>query len=293
MVQLILSATLTLSLTACSTFQRQRAPNQEVVLKDAQGNSHAAPAQPHVQSAKEMTPVAPNDKEMTAAQTQATEMKEAVAKAAEHIQKEHAKHPREVGPVPADKSFGWLKNGNTRFVKGFFRKDGASAKDRQRLATGQKPHAIVLSCSDSRVPPEVIFDQKLGEIFVVRTAGEALDNNVVASIEYAVEHLGSNLLVVMGHESCGAVKATLSALQGADLGTPALNDLAKDLKPHLQAFATQAPSPGYLEESWSNVMGVEKDLLERSALLRDAVASGEVKIVKAMYHLDSGIVEWR
>lgn len=80
------------------------------------------------------------------------------------------------------------------------------ASDLKRLSTGQKPHTIVLSCSDSRVPPEVLFDQKLGEIFVIRTAGQAIDSSVLASIEYAVSHLGTNLIVVMGHESCGAVK---------------------------------------------------------------------------------------
>jgi carbonic anhydrase len=139
----------------------------------------------------------------------------------------------------------------------------------------------------------VVFDQKLGEVFVVRTAGQAINDNVVASIEYAIEHLGTNLLVVMGHESCGAVKATLQSLTGADLGTPALNALAADIRPRLQSFANKPLSEGLLQESWSNVHGVEKDLLERSALIRDVVNSGEVKLVKAMYHLDSGKVEWQ
>lgn len=283
-----------LTMVACASFQGERKPNQEVVLKDAQGKGHEAPARPTTNDAKGITPVAPNDKELAAAQAQATEMKEAVAAAAQHIQTTHTEHPRrEAGPVPAEKALGWLKNGNTRFTKGLFRNDGALSKDRHRLATGQKPHSIILSCSDSRVPPEIVFDQKLGEVFVIRTAGEAIDNNVIASIEYAVEHLGSNLLVVMGHESCGAVTATLSFMQGADLGSPALNALGGQLKPHLQSHANKSPSEGLLDESWSNVAGVEKDLLERSALLRDAVTSGGVRIVKAMYHLDSGNVEWR
>lgn len=294
MLKIVTTSLIALSIVACSSAQK-RTPTQEVVLKDKTGSATPAPAAPQSNEAKPLTPVAPNEKEMAAAQAQASEMKEAVAAAAQHIQSKHVEHPREVGPVSAEKSLGWLKNGNLRFEKGRFRNDGAQAKDRVRLASGQKPHAIILSCSDSRVPPEVVFDQKLGEIFVVRTAGQALDNNVVGSIEYAVEHLGSNLIVVMGHESCGAVKATLSALKGADLGTPALNALANDIKPRLQSYASanKEPSAGVLEESWSNVVGVEKDLLERSALLRDAITSGEVKIVKAMYHLDSGNVEWR
>lgn len=199
----------------------------------------------------------------------------------------------ERGPVPSEKALGWLKNGNTRFVKHSLRNDGDQAKDRARLVGGQKPHSIVLSCSDSRVPPEVVFDQKLGEIFVVRTAGESLDNSAVASIEYAVEHLGSNLIVVMGHESCGAVKAALATLDGADAGSPALNKLVQDLHPHLMSFKGKPTSEGALVEGWANVTGVAKDLVDRSQIVRDAVNSGEVKIQTALYHLGSGVVEFK
>lgn len=317
MSKAIITAFIILGLTACaSNYKRQ--PNQEVVLKDARGRIIPPPAAPTSHDGKALTPITPNDKELAEGQAKAEEIKEAVAAAAEHIHETHTtteqgpetktetqteavppapahahSHTREAGPISADKSLGWLKNGNTRFTKGTFRADGASSKDRARLVGGQKPHAIVLSCSDSRVPPEVVFDQKLGEIFVVRTAGQDVGTNVIASIEYALSHLGANLLVVMGHESCGALKATLSALQGADLGSPALNAMAEELKPHLQSYADKKPSDHLLDESWSNVTGVAKELTERSALIRDAVASGEVKIVKAMYHLESGNVEWR
>lgn len=203
------------------------------------------------------------------------------------------KHTHHAGEVSAEKSLGWLKNGNTRYVKNKFRKDGAGAQDRTRNLASQKPHAIVLSCSDSRVPPEVVFDQKLGEIFVVRVAGEALDASTIASIEYAIDHLGSNLLVVMGHESCGAVKATISSLAGADLGSSSLNKLAADIAPRLEQFKNQTPSKGYITEAWANVSGVAHDLIVRSEIVRDAVASGDVKVAQALYHLDSGIVEWK
>ena len=283
------------ALTACSSWTTRRTPNQEemkVVLKDGAGNTKEAPAAATARDGKELSKIPVIDSHADA-QAQAKEMKEAVAAAAQHVQDTHGKNKREAGPIPADKAFGWLKNGNTRFVKGFFRKDGAQSSDRIRLVAGQKPHSVILSCSDSRVPPEVVFDQKLGEIFVIRTAGESIDDNVVGSIEYAVEHLGANLVVVMGHESCGAVRATLQALQGADLGSPAMNNLVNDLKPHVQQFASKKPSTGVLDESWANVEGVTRELMERSAILRDAIASGEVKVTKAMYHLDSGRVEWR
>lgn len=184
----------------------------------------------------------------------------------------------------------WLVNGNTRFQKGYVRKDGQGKVDVQRLASSQSPHAVVLSCSDSRVPPELVFDQKLGEIFTVRTAGQALDNNAVGSVEYAVEHLGSRLIVVMGHTSCGAVKAAHSTLSGSSAGTPALDGLVADIHPRLQAYKGKAPSAGYSEEAWANAEGVARDLLRRSALLSAKWDKGEIWIVPSLYDLSTGKV---
>lgn len=205
----------------------------------------------------------------------------------------HAEGSRKKGDLSADKSLMLLKVGNARFKSGHPRTDGATAKDREKLVSGQKPYAIVLSCSDSRVPPEVVFDQKLGEIFVVRSAGESLDFATIASIEYAVAHLGSNLIVVMGHESCGAVKAALSTLKGGDAGSVWLNKLVADLHPHLKRFTELSQTDGVIVESWANVQGVAQDLLERSEIVKKAVASGDVRIQNALYHLGSGEVEYR
>jgi carbonic anhydrase len=202
-------------------------------------------------------------------------------------------HKREIGPVSADTSRHYLVNGNKRFTTKHFRNDGVTQKDIERLSSGQKPHAIVLSCSDSRVPPEVVFDQKLGEIFVVRTAGEALDSSAIASIEYAVSHLGSNLIVVMGHESCGAIKAALATLGGLDAGSPSLNKLVGDIHPRLERFSRVPASTGVIAESWANVEGVAIDLSARSEIIQKAVESGELKIEKALYHLSSGNVDWK
>lgn len=199
---------------------------------------------------------------------------------------------RHAGEVPAEKALGWLKNGNTRYLSGKLRKDGQSKKDREKLAKGQQPHSIVLSCADSRVPPEVVFDQKLGEIFVVRAAGQALDSATVGSIEYAVEHLGSNLIVVMGHSSCGAVKAAHGTFGGKDAGSPSLNNLVADIQPRIKDFQGHTLSKDALEEGWANVNGVAQDLYNRSEIVRSAVDSGSLKIQKGLYHLDSGKVEW-
>lgn len=205
----------------------------------------------------------------------------------------HEEHKREAGPVNFDKALTFLKNGNARYTRGHLRRDGATKADRERLVTGQKPHTIVLSCSDSRVPPEVVFDQKLGEIFIIRTAGQTLDFGAIASIEYAVSHVGANLIVVMGHESCGAVKAALGTLKGGDAGSVWLNKLVADLHPHLKRFTDLSQTDGVIVESWANVEGVSKDLLDRSEIVRSLVESGEVRIQNALYHLGSGQVEWR
>lgn len=248
MQKFIIPALLSFSLVACASFSTQRHPSQEttVFLKDSEGKVSEAPAQATSTGEKDMIHVQPgSDAEE---QKQVQEMKEAVAAAAQHIQDTHGKLPRQPGPVSAEKSLGWLKNGNTRFTKGRFRNDGVSAQDRRRLAFEQKPHATIFTCSDSRVSPELIFDQKLGEIFVVRTAEIILDKNIQESLEYAVTSLGTNLVVLLGSEGCGDLQAM---------------------------------------ESLSN------DLLERSAILRDAITAGEVKIVKAAYHLEAGNVEFR
>lgn len=222
--------------------------------------------------------------------TLASYAKEAVHETAHPATTEHK---REAGPVKPVKALQLLQSGNHRFTTSHLRKDGAMKADRERLVSGQKPHAILLSCSDSRVPPEIVFDQKLGEIFVIRTAGQSLDYSAIASIEYAVSHLGTNLIVIMGHESCGAVKAALSTLKGGDAGSPWLNKLVADLHPRLKRFTNLTPTDGVLVESWANVEGVERDLLEKSEIIRRLVESNEVGIQNALYHLGSGKVEWR
>lgn len=203
-----------------------------------------------------------------------------------------AEHSRKVGAVPPEKALGWLKNGNTRYLKGFWRKDGASQKDVTRLSSGQTPHTIVLSCSDSRVPPEVVFDQKLGEIFVVRTAGEMVDDSVLASIEYGVQHLGANLILVMGHSSCGAVKAAFTTPQGTDTGSPYINALVAEVQPRIEKRMRNPASAGFVAEGWDNARGVSQKLLEKSQIIRDAAKSGTLRVESALYHLDSGKVEW-
>lgn len=192
--------------------------------------------------------------------------------------------------VSAEQALRWLGNGNHRYVTKKFRADGRSAEDRKRLLNDQRPHAIVLSCSDSRVPPEIVFDQVPGEIFVVRVAGEALDSSVIASIEYAVEHLGSRLLVVMGHTQCGAVSTVLNLKDGESAGSESLDKLLADIRPRLRTVASDKRSPQLEVESTLNADGVARDLLKRSEIVRKKVESGELVIKPALYRMDSGKV---
>lgn len=204
----------------------------------------------------------------------------------------HASHHTALGTDP-ETALRWLKNGNRRFIKGFLRNDGATFKDIKRLSAGQKPHSVVLSCSDSRVPPEVIFDQKLGEIFTVRTAGEVVEPGVIGTIEYAVEHLGVRNLLVLGHTNCGAVKAALSTLEGKDAGSNNLNHLVQDIHPRLEQFKDRSPSGNFVEEGWANVNGVVKDLMKRSKILEEKIKSGALKINSGVYDLETGMVDFR
>ena len=132
--------------------------------------------------------------------------------------------------MDSNKALEQLRQGNARFVSGVLVRRDHYSEDRERLSEGQHPFAVVLCCSDSRVVPEILFDQQLGDLFVIRNAGNVVDEDVLGSIEYAVEHLGSPLVVVLGHSSCGAVTATC---QGEELPGHIL-DIAKRIRPSVE-----------------------------------------------------------
>ncbi|MDZ4676765.1 MAG: carbonic anhydrase [Oligoflexia bacterium] len=194
--------------------------------------------------------------------------------------------------VNADAAIELLKSGNTRFYKNRMRKDGNSTDDRKRLTKGQHPHTIVLSCSDSRVPPEHVFDQALGEIFTIRVASEAIDSSVLASVEFAVENLGSKLILVMGHTSCGAIKAALNAKEGESNGSPSLDKLIGDIKPRISSAARGPAETDVAEEASINAKGVARDLAKRSKILEAKISTGKLKIASALYYLDTGKVDF-
>lgn len=157
------------------------------------------------------------------------------------------------------------------------------------LVKGQHPFVAILTCSDSRVPAEIIFDQGLGDIFEIRNAGNVLDNHVIGSVEYAVAHLGVKLVIVMGHEDCGAVTATVNNVDESKY----INSLIKSIKPALKQYEKEHQCGCKLTNVIKNnaVINANK-LTEKDGLLKDYVQNKGLKIVPAYYHLDSGEVEF-
>ena len=181
-----------------------------------------------------------------------------------------------------------LVAGNQRFQRDTTGHPHLYAKRRAELAGGQAPFAVILSCSDSRVPPELIFDQGLGDLFVVRVAGNTVTPAGLESIDYAVDHLGTNLIMVLGHESCGAVKGAL----GECVSKPAakLPEIFANICPAVE----QARKAGgdTLESSAIDLNVTDQvKILERSPLFKKRIADGSLKIVGARYNLKSGKVE--
>jgi carbonic anhydrase len=178
-------------------------------------------------------------------------------------------------------------DGNQRFVVGKTRSYDVVSL-RGKLASGQQPDVIVLSCSDSRVGPELVFDQNLGDIFVVRTAGNVADPVGLGSIEYAVDHIHSPLLVVLGHQKCGAVTAACS---GDKMPSSNLQAIVDKIDPAVTKAKSYAKADDLVESAIEeNVHQSAKDLLANSAILRDAVQAGRLTVIEAEYQLSSGEV---
>ncbi len=178
-----------------------------------------------------------------------------------------------------------LKDGNERFVADKLDGKLQDSARRDSLTAGQEPYAIILSCADSRVVPELAFDTGLGELFVVRVAGNVANSSSIASIEYAVAHCGSKVVVVLGHQSCGAVTAAVS---GGDNGYN-LNHLLSHITPAIGASPEGAPVNDVVKV---NAKLNAEELKTRSKIIRDAANSGSIQIVPAYYNLDSGRVDF-
>ncbi|MBP2636121.1 MAG: carbonic anhydrase [Firmicutes bacterium] len=185
--------------------------------------------------------------------------------------------------VPADIAQKLLIEGNQRFVTDKYTMPQIGQERRSKLTEVQHPFAVIVSCSDSRVPPEIIFNQGLGDLFVVRVAGNVLDSLELGSVEYAVEHLGTKLIVVLGHEKCGAVKATVD---GGDI-PPNIAAIAAKIQPAVDTARAANSSNIYEASADANISNMVAHLHADPLL---AHIDGVI-IVGAKYHLESGQVE--
>ncbi len=193
-----------------------------------------------------------------------------------------ADHPAaSMAPGPA---LAKLKAGNEHFVTEAKSPAKPTRERRLETAKSQNPFAIVVGCSDSRTPPEMIFDQNIGDLFVVRTAGEVVGDYELGSIEYAVEHLGARLIVVLGHARCGAVQAAVAG----ETAPGHVGSIVRNIRPAVLSVSHQAGDP--LQSAIKgNVEQVAAQIRKEAQL--GSLAS-EVKVVRAYYDFDTGKVEW-
>lgn len=189
--------------------------------------------------------------------------------------------------VTPDTVLAELKTGNAHHVRHQYQHPHETLARLRELVGGQHPHAEILSCADSRVPPEIIFDQGLGDLFVVRVAGNVATDTEIGSLEYGAEHLHTSLLVVLGHESCGAV---IAAVQGgaAEGHIAALISL---IKPAVDRSRGMTGDP-LANAVRTNVQMVVQQLRSSTPVLSELVAHGKLKIVGGVYSLETGEVTW-
>jgi carbonic anhydrase len=184
-----------------------------------------------------------------------------------------------------------LLRGNARFAAGEARRPRQGTERRAQVAAGQRPYAAVLTCSDSRVPLEIIFDEGIGDLFVVRVAGNtAFDPLVVGSIEFAVEALGSVLVFVLGHSECGAVRAAIDVVTKGQALPGDLGAVVAPVVPAVEAVQDQ-PEDGLLAAATEQNVHLAIDALSRAELLAGRIAAGTLLIAGGEYDLATGTVD--
>ena len=196
--------------------------------------------------------------------------------------------------VTASDALKRLRKGNWRFVNG--KNDIAKSigeARRAELVDGQKPFAVILACSDSRVPVELIFDQGLGELFVVRVAGNIVAPSQIGSIEFAAARLGVKLVVVLGHSNCGAVDAALQALTDKqEIASPHLRSIVDSIRPALEPLTGDPENATLRQAVRANIRQSVEQLRQGSQLLEQLIVSGDLAIIGAKYSIESGEVKF-
>lgn len=192
-----------------------------------------------------------------------------------------------------------LREGNRRFVSDDLQYCSTPTIHTRRaeLVSGQKPFAIILGCSDSRVPAEIIFDQGLGDLFVIRVAGNIVGPSQVGSVEFAADHFGTQLVVVLGHSKCGAVSATISELQlSMACRSPSLCSIVNRIRPSVEALIDssdeQDPDTLLKRAVRMNVQASTTYLRQGSQILQDLIQSDQLVVIGAEYSVETGVVEF-
>jgi carbonic anhydrase len=194
-------------------------------------------------------------------------------------------HPDQPSVAPAE-AISKLKEGNGRYTSGNLQHPGQTTERRTELANVQHPFAVIVSCSDSRVPPEIVFDQGLGDLFIVRVAGNIINDQGLGSIEYAVDHLGSHLILVLGHQRCGAVQAAKETIAAKGKAPGHIESLVTAIKPAVEATAKKDLDATIK----ANVNHVVDELRSSMPILKTKVDSGQVQVIGGYYSLDTGAV---
>src|SRR5246127_2827454 len=194
-------------------------------------------------------------------------------------------HSDQPSVAPAE-AISKLKEGNGRYTSGNLQHPGQTTERRTELAKTQHPFAAIVCCSDSRVPPEIVFDQGLGDLFIVRVAGNVINDEGLGSIEYTVDHLGTRLILVLGHQRCGAVDAARETIAAKGKAPGHIQSLVTAIKPAVEATAKDD-----LETTIkANVKNVVQALRSSTPILKGEVDSGKIQVIGGYYSLDTGAV---
>ena len=194
--------------------------------------------------------------------------------------------------MSADDALGRLKEGNQRFRGGQARECALNREEMVKLSKGQQPFATILGCSDSRVAPEWIFDAALGELFVIRVAGNVLSPEVAGSLQYAGCHLRTPLFVVLGHEGCGAVHAALATRDEGVIQRSRIQILVDSILPALPQFDAQVSADARLSQSVEAGVRYTVQQIQQSPEGKVRMAEGVIRIIGAVYDLETGVVRW-
>jgi carbonic anhydrase len=200
--------------------------------------------------------------------------------------------------IPAREALARLREGNRRFVSDALPSDAdVSQRRRLQLATSQEPFAIILGCADSRVPAEIVFDQGLGDLFVVRVAGNIVAPSLVGSVEFAAARFNTRLVVVLGHSQCGAITATLEELgRTRDTQSPNLKSIVDRVRPSVEALlqtdVARDPEALHHQAVRANIRASANHLRHGSAILEQLIAEDGLLVVGAEYSLKTGLVDF-